>query len=170
MLVTTVWLARRQQRILKAWPTVDAQVLHSRVGSAISYAANRGNSVAMYAPVIEFGYAVNGKSYVTPASAQVSTSNYTSVKRQVDAYPPGSVHSIRYNPKDPNDIVFDAGYTWSFFFVPLLLGGMSIIFGIVGASLVIASRANIRCPACGAEVHRSQRFCGNCANPIAIGT
>lgn len=172
LLITAAFTGRNQQRIVATWPRVEAQVIRSRVSSSTSFERNRGTNVATYLAVIEFRYNVAGKSYDTPASTQVSTSNYAAVKRQVDAYAPGTFHTIVYNPEDPNDIRFNAGYTWSFFFLPALFGGMGIIFGVVGVCLLAASRTVqlVRCPSCGAIIEKGQKFCSNCATPLAIDT
>lgn len=62
------------------------------------------------------------------------------MKRKVDAYASGTRHPIRYNPADPNDMRFDVGYNFSFFFLPGLLGLMGLIFGGLGVGVLFASR------------------------------
>lgn len=162
------WSGQNQLRILKEWGRVNAQVVQSRVASAASYDRNRGTDLATYVALIDFRYSIGGKSFVTPASSQISTSNYVAMKREIDAYAPGSIHQILYNPADPNDIRFDADYTWTFFFTSVVLGGMGIVFGIVSTSLIAASRQVqiVRCSACGAVGTKGQRFCATCATPL----
>jgi hypothetical protein len=170
LLISSVWFARNQQRIIQTWRRAEAQVVRSRVTSSTSYERNRGANVTTYLAVIEFHYNVDGKFFDTPASSRISTSNYASVKRQVDTYAPGTFHTILYNPKDPNDIRFDAGYTWGFFFLPLLFGGMGVIFGGVGFTLSFLSRSVpvVRCTSCGAIAETRQKFCSNCAATLPL--
>lgn len=115
-------------------------------------------------------YTVDGKDYTTPSSSSYSSSSYTEMKRKVDTYAPGSRHPIRYNPADPNNMRFDVGYNFGFFFLPVLFGGMGIVFSALGVGLLFASRSvrELRCPACGRPVEKGQNFCPNCAAPLPV--
>ena len=66
------------------------------------------------------------------------------MKRKADAYPPGSRHIIKYDPHDPNDIRFTAGYTAGFFFLPLIFGGLGVVFAGAGVPLWLAGRRRRR--------------------------
>lgn len=83
-------------------------------------------------------------------------------------YAPGSRHPIRYNPADPSDMRFDVGYNFGFFFLPVLFGGMGIVFSALGVGLLFASRSvrELQCPVCGRPVEKGQNFCPNCAAPL----
>jgi hypothetical protein len=135
MILVAVWTGYQQHAILKQWPRVEAEVINSRVAQGPD---SEGSMT--YKAAIEFRYTVNGKEFSTPASSNISTTNYAGVKRQVDRYPVGSRHLIWHNPADPNDVRFDAGYTVGFFFVPVLFGGMGILFTGIGAAVVMTSR------------------------------
>jgi hypothetical protein len=136
MLLVAVWAGNRQYTILEHWPKVEAEVASSRVAQGPD-----SEGTMMYKAAIEFRYVVNGKEFTTPAASNISTSSYASVKREVDKYTVGSHHLIWYDPGDPNDVRFDAGYNISFFFVPVLLGGMGIVFAGIGVAVVISSRS-----------------------------
>lgn len=165
MLGGSGWSANRQYTILETWPAVDAQVMDSRVASYRDSGGKR-----MYSAEIEFRYTVSGKEYKTPASSGYSSSSYTEMNSKVVKYAPGSRHSIRYDPANPNDIRFDVGYNFNFFFLPVLLGGMGLIFGGVGVGLLFASRSMrpLQCPSCGQPVEKGQNFCPNCAAPLPV--
>jgi len=111
---------------------------------------------------------VEGREFTTPSSSDYASSSYSEMKRKADAFPPGSVHTIKYNPADPNDVRHTAGYTFGFFFLPVLFGGMGLVFGGIGTVLLkVSGRAKVRlCPACRREVEKGQRFCPQCATPL----
>jgi len=160
------WVGNRQYTILKHWPAVDALVTKSQVAHHES--ASQNSTTTMYRAEIEFRYMVNGKEYTTASASPYSTSNYAEMKRKVEAYAPGTTHSIRYNPADANDIRFDVGFNFGFFFLPALLGGMGLIFFLVGGGLLIGSRKAriLVCPSCGQGVEAGHRYCPNCAAPL----
>jgi hypothetical protein len=160
------WVGNRQYTILKHWPTVNALVTRSQVTHHESTSQN--SRTTMYQAEIEFHYTVNGKEYTTPSASPYSTSSYAEMKRKVDAYAPGTTYSIRYNPADANDIRFDVGFNFGFFFLPALLGGIGVVFFLVGGGLLMGSRKarNLVCPTCGQGVEAGQKYCPNCAAPL----
>ncbi len=91
------------------------------------------------------------------------------MKGVADAFAPGSEHAILYNPQNPNDIRYDAGYNFGFFFLPVLLGGMGIVFTAVGGGLWYGFRSKgpgLLCPSCGRPVESDQEFCPHCGTPL----
>jgi hypothetical protein len=165
LLGAAYWTGNRQLTIIKSWPTIQAEVTKSQVTHHLSHDSERSTDTMMYEAEIEFRYTLNGKEYVTPSNPGYSTSSYPEMKRLADTFAPGTTHLIRYNPADPNDIRFNAGYSFGFFFLPVLFGGMGIVFGGIGTGLLIASRSreSLRCPSCGQGVDKGQKFCPNCA-------
>ncbi len=135
MLLAAVWTANRQYTILNHWPRVEAEVAASRVAQGPD-----SEGTPMYRAAIEFRYTVGGKEFSTPSSSNINTSDYASVKRQVDKYAVGSRHLIWHNPGDPNDVRFDAGYNFSFFFLPVLFAGMGIVFTGVGTLVALTHK------------------------------
>ena len=58
------------------------------------------------------------------------------MKHQVEKYSQGTLHRIWHNPADPDEVYYDAGYNLSFFFLPVLFGGMGIVFAGVGLGVL----------------------------------
>ncbi len=133
----------QQVKIVKSWPQVEGTVTSSRVGH---YQGSR----MMYDAEVEFRYRVAGREYVSAAPDDYSSSSYREMERRAGAYPEGSRHHIRYNPEDPREIRYSAGYTAGFFFLPLIFGGLGLVFtGIAAPMLVVWLRGRRRSAAFG---------------------
>jgi len=158
------WLGHRQYTIMKSWPTVEALVTKSR----ITYYHHRGHRV--YETEIEFRYTVNGKTFDTPSDPGYSTSSYDTMKGFADSFARGTRHMIRYNPDDPSDVRMNAGYNFGFLFLPVLFGGLGLLFTGVSVVLFIAARwgQTLVCPACGLKAESGQRYCTNCNTPLPV--
>ncbi len=169
LLAVGVWTGNRQYTILKSWPTVEAEVTKSEVAQHVDRDYDSNRDTNMYQTHIEFRYTLNGKEYLTPSDAGYSSSSYPEMKRLADRFAPGSRHAIKYNPANPNDIRFNAAYSFGFFLLPVIFGGLGLIFSLVGiAVLVVASRVQKprQCPSCGAPIEPGQNFCPNCATAL----
>ncbi len=165
LLTGGVFSARSQYNILKNWPKVDATVAKSAVTSG-----RDNDNTTMYGAEFEFRYTVDGKEYQTPASSSYKTSSYKEMKHNVDIFAPGTQHTLFYDPSDPSEIRWDAGYNFSFFLLPTILGGVGIVFAGVGAGVWFVFRsggAGLLCPSCNMPVERGQSFCPHCAAPLA---
>jgi hypothetical protein len=60
------------------------------------------------------------------------------MKRLADRFARGTRHPIKYNPADPNDIRFNAEYSFRFFLLPIISGGLGLIFSFVGIWSLVA--------------------------------
>ena len=170
LLAGGLWSGNRQYTILKSWPTVDAEVTKSEVGHHVSHDSDTNRDTDMYQTRVEFRYTLNGKEYLTTSDAGYSTSSYPEMKRLADKFAPGTRHAIKYNPADPNDIRFNAEYSFGFFLLPVIFGGLGLVFSLVGiVLLVVASRVSKprQCPSCGGPVEAGQHFCPNCAAALS---
>lgn len=160
----------RQYTILKKWPTVDAEVARSELTSRQTTFANDASPTTVYQAHIEFRYAIGGKPYSTATGSHYSTSDFAEMKQKVDTYAPGTHHVIRYNPSNPNEIRYDAGFTFGFFLAPLILGGVGLMSTVAGAGLFFAGwtigKAKVRCPSCGEMVRRTEQSCPNCGTAL----
>jgi hypothetical protein len=163
------WSGHRQYTILEAWPKVEAEVVASRVTHSTSRDSKRASDTTFYRAEIDFRYVVAGREYVTPAATSYGSSSYPEMKRIVDAHPVGSRHTVWVNPRDANDIRYDAGWTFGFFLFPLIFGGMGIVFAALGLAFVFLARSAPAplCPACGGETLPGQRFCPSCGARLA---
>jgi Protein of unknown function (DUF3592) len=163
LLTGGVFSARSQYNILKNWPKVDATVTKSEVTSG-----RDSDGTTMYGAEFEFRYIVNGKEYQTPASSSYKTSSLKEMKRNVDIFAPGTQHTLLYDPGDPTEIRYDAGYNFSFFMLPTILGGLGILFAGVGILVWFVFRTAgvaLLCPSCSRPIERGQEFCPHCATP-----
>lgn len=120
----------------------------------------------VYEANVEFRYTVGGKSYTAQAGSDYSTSDYAEMKQKVKTYAPGTHHPIRYNPGNPSDISYDAGFTIGFFLVPLIVSGAGLIAVSTGVVLFLIGwgmgEATVRCTSCGQVVMRSEKVCPKC--------
>ncbi|MEZ0373492.1 MAG: DUF3592 domain-containing protein, partial [Candidatus Sericytochromatia bacterium] len=85
-----------------------------------------------YGAEISFAYQAGGQPYTVSVASAYQTSVYTWMQELVEAFPAGSVRPIRYNPANPQQVVYDAGYTWGFFLTPLIFGLLGLVFACIG--------------------------------------
>jgi hypothetical protein len=173
LLAGACFFLNRQYTILEKWPSVDAEVARSELTHHQSTSANDASSTTVYEAHIDFRYIVGGKQYTSPTGSDYSTSSYAEMKGKVDTYAPGTHHAIRYNPANPNDIRYDAGFTFGFFLAPLILGVVGLMFTAAGVALFFAGwaigRAKVLCPSCGAMVRWREQGCPNCGAALLPG-
>ena len=169
-----------QSTVIKTWPTVDAEVIKSEVIATRGTTRN-GFPVTRYEAEIVFRYTVGGKEYTSRSTAGYMTARYSIMKRIVDTYAPGTHHPIRYHPEYPGTVLFNAGYNFAFFLLPLMFGGLGLLFTVIGVitlkrapparSFEKDARAGPGrpCQACGQALQPAQKFCSNCGRPVPAG-
>ena len=168
--VIGLWMGHVQSTVIKTWPIVDAEVITSQVNATRGTTRN-GFPVTRYEAEIVFRYTVGGKEYTSRSTPGYMTSRYSIMKRIVDTYAPGTHHPIRYNPGYPNIIIFNAGYNFAFFLLPVMFGGGGLLFTVIGViTLKGAPAAQVGpgrpCQACGQALQPGQKFCSNCGTPV----
>jgi hypothetical protein len=168
--VIGLWMGHVQSTVIKTWPIVDAEVIKSQVNATRGTTRN-GFPVTRYEAEIVFRYTVGGKEYTSRSTPGYMTSRYSIMKRIVDTYAPGTHHPIRYNPEYPNIIIFNAGYNFAFFLLPVMFGGGGLLFTVIGViTLKGAPAAQVGpgrpCQACGQALQPGQKFCSNCGTPV----
>src|SRR5690348_12592041 len=129
--VIGLWMGHVQSTVIKTWPIVDAEVIKSQVNATRGTTRN-GFPVTRYEAEIVFRYTVGGKEYTSRSTPGYMTSRYSIMKRIVDTYAPGTHHPIRYNPEYPNIVIFNAGYNFAFFLLPVMFGGGGLLFTVIG--------------------------------------
>jgi Protein of unknown function (DUF3592)/zinc-ribbon domain len=171
--VIGLWMGHVQSTVIKTWPIVDAEVITSQV-NATRGTTRTGFAVTRYEAEIVFRYTVGGKEYTSRSTPGYMTSRYSIMERIVDTYAPGTYHPIRYNPEYPNIVIFNAGYNFGFFLLPVMFGGMGLLFTVIGLiTLKGAPAAQVGpgrpCRACGQALQPGQKFCSNCGRPVPAG-
>jgi len=163
LLAIAGYTGHRLYTILKSWPTVEAEVSKSELVSGTG-----DNGTVMHGVNLEFTYTVNGQKFVSPSSSPYRSSSPKSTQQKAETYAMGARHPIRYDPNDPGEMRFDVGYNPGFFFVPLLLGSMGLVFGLVGFFL-LRTRADLpaTCPSCGQPFSDRHSFCPICPVPLS---
>jgi hypothetical protein len=108
---------------LRTWPTTTATVLSSKVDHSTD--TDNGDT---YEAKVQIRYTAAGREYLKEVSEWGSSSNRARHYQVAERYRPGSQHSIRYLPSNPNRVFLEAGYSlW--YFAPALFGlGLGILF------------------------------------------
>lgn len=165
------FMAEKQLAILREWPTVEAEVLQSEV---TSHRDSDDNSTT-YGARVEFHFVVSGVEHKTWADRGWTTSFRSWMQSTADRFSPGSRHPIRYNPAQPTDTRFNAGYSLEFFGVPVFLTGFGLIFLLVG---LLVMRAKVTpqigattdaCPTCQTSAPPGEKFCPKCGTMLHEG-
>jgi hypothetical protein len=111
VLLSLGWIAYSDYRIVKTWPTVNAQVTSNRVRRYLgsSGSGRYYREVTHFEVTVEFRYSVAGKLFVSPSSEDLTSPQVA--QQELARYAQGRWHEIRYNPRDPNDIRFDPQFS-----------------------------------------------------------
>ena len=170
-LAGTWFLTEQRLTILRAWPEIVAEVVESEV---TSHRDSDDNSTT-YGVRVAFRFEVDGRTIEASSDRGYTTSSYNSMRRAAERFSPGSRHPIRYNPQNPADIRFNAGYTLEFFGVPVFLGVFGLIFLLVSFAVFrakgnhpYAARTDV-CPTCHAPAPPGEKFCPNCGTMLHDG-
>ena len=135
-----VWLLNNDNAL--SWPTVDAEVVESRIITGSSSSSRNRGSTPTYDVQVTFGYTVDGKPFSSQTASGSSTSSRSSAESRLTTYSPGTRHEIRYRPDDPNVIQFEV----TPFKVYLLPGGMLamsavfLFFGVLSRTFLTPRR------------------------------
>jgi len=128
VLAGALWALHGRYVIFTSWPTVEAEVTKSEVTGPVQLARG-GATNSVYYTRIQFQFVSDGRQFT--ASARDKSDNWSGAKMVANTYSPGTRHTIRYNPANPNDIRFDIVNAFE---TPVAVG----IFGV--AMLVIGLR------------------------------
>jgi Protein of unknown function (DUF3592) len=122
-----------QMRVLRSWPTAQAEVLKSDV---VSQPAPKHEQ--LYAANLRIAYVVNGKP-LTVDLTSFQSSNYQETVLRAAEFPAGSWHDIRYDPNNPNQARIGAGWNRRFFAVPLITLGCGLAFALLAMGFFLSA-------------------------------
>jgi hypothetical protein len=128
-----VFLGRSFSRymILKAWPALDAQVTGNRVRSHVVSSGRKNPDSTHFEVTVDFRYSVEGKELVGAWSEDFDS--FKAAQDELAIYAPGSRREILYNPRNPNDIRFNAH---RILVESIVFGGTGVIFSAVGLTFL----------------------------------
>lgn len=157
-----------QHRILTTWVDSEAQVEGARV--TVSVSGGQDGASVSYGASIQFRYRAAGVEYVSESRSSNGSGSREDMERVVAAFQPGTRCTIKYNPGDPREIRHDAGYTYDFFALPLIMGGAGL--GMLAFGFLVHRASGVArrrpCPGCGYQVRRGHRYCPQCGTPLPI--
>ncbi len=135
------WIGYRPYRIVRTWPAVDADVVESKVYTAISRGVrNQGRPITVYGAWAQLRYTANGREYLS----QIDIGYRTSVAGEMDGWTrrlaPGTRHRIRYSPEDPNRINLTVGYDAVSFAPSVALSRWALVLGVLGLTMLLVKR------------------------------
>jgi hypothetical protein len=128
---------RDQIIVLSSWAKADGQVTASEIMRYFS-----PKSKPVYRLRVTFQYQADGVPHFAVSSSSLGSSDLAAVSHKVTRYPVGSHHMIYYDPNNPVDMHFDAGYNAEYLAKPLIIGTAGLLFVIAGTVIrALARRA-----------------------------
>ena len=124
-----------QMKVLRSWPSADAQVVRSEV---VPLRTDSGQM--LYDTRFVLAYQVDGRPYVSSVGSLHQSTSYERKKKQAERFPAGSHTEVRHNPGDPTDVRIQAGFNVHFFAVPVFISGVAAIFGLLALFFFLVSR------------------------------
>lgn len=135
ILSSAVFSAHNQITVLSSWVKADGEVAGSEIVRHFSVKSN-----PVYRVRVTFQFQANGVPHFAVSSSSTTSSNLESASRTVARYPAGSHHSIYYDPGNPANMEFDAGYNLDYLAMPLMMAGVGLLFVIAGTVVRIRAR------------------------------
>lgn len=125
-----------------SWPAADAAAVESRVIQGRSSSSRSGSSSPVYDIQVTFSYTVDGTPFRSQTASGSSSSSRATAEGRLAAYSPGSRHTIRYRPDDPNVIAFEVARS-KVYVLPgalLAIGVVFLAFGLMTRRMSRVSR------------------------------
>ena len=139
--LATRW-AMELRRELESWPRVQAGVDSAGVTSPTHPRRD------VYAARLWLTYTYDGWNYVSPVTEGVYQNDYGSAVSRSEAAARKGTAQVMLDPQHPRAVQLDPGYSWRFFFGPLIFGGLGAVFGAFGLmSMVLGLRHGMAQPA-----------------------
>lgn len=124
---------RTQWRILRTWPEAQARVVRSEV---VTMPTASGE---LYNTALEFEFDAHGERYRGGYVFPHASVNRAAKVKIAGQYPIGSLHAIRFNPEEPNDIRIHVGYNVDYFVVPVFISGLGMMAAAIAGILWLLS-------------------------------
>jgi hypothetical protein len=124
-----LWWGYRRWNAIANWPSAAATVLTSVLSES---GGVEDPSATMYANTVQLRFDAAGKSYDVKVNDWGSSTNAGGHRAIALRYAVGSKHTVRYNPRRPQDVMVEAGYTFSFFKVTIFCFGLGGLFAGLG--------------------------------------
>ena len=132
ILVIMAFISRKRARTAQGWPTTMGQVLSADIQEHRSYDNDDHQTRYSYEPVVQYTYAVEGRSYSgNRIGFGANSFDHRTAQSKVAAYIPGAGVTVHYNPEDPAKAVLETNASGSNIF--LIVG---IIFAVIGLMAV----------------------------------
>jgi hypothetical protein len=130
-----VFLGRNQIVVLSTWAKADGEVTASEI---VRYFNPKSKPV--YRLRVTFQFPVNNVAQFAVSSSSLGSTELAPVNRKAALFPVGSHHAIRYDPANPTEMRWDAGYNVDFLAVPLIVGGAGLLCVAAGGVFWLAAR------------------------------
>ena len=127
--------AREQITVLSSWAQADGQVASSEIVRRFS-----PKNGAEYRIRVTLEFQADGVPHYAVASSSLASSDLATASRKVTAYPAGSHHRIYYDPANPVDMRFDAGYNLDYLAKPLIIASGGFLLVIAGTVVRFLTR------------------------------
>jgi hypothetical protein len=135
VLGVAVFSSSEQIMVLSSWAKADGQVTGSEI---VRHFSPKSNPV--YRVRVTFEYKLDGLPHIAVSSSSLGSSELATVSRKVARYPVGSHHAIYYDPANPTNMRFDAGYNVDYLAKGLIIATAGLLFVIAGTVVRFLAR------------------------------
>jgi hypothetical protein len=168
LLGAVTWTATPHLDEAFRWKKVEAEVVRSEFVKD-----HDSKGMLQFDFKVLFRYEAEGKSHLVLANSNLKSHNFAWVIGTSLNYLPNAMRTIIYRPGNPEDIRFEAGFTWRNFRYPVAFAGCALVLLIAALILFRLARPLPKCKACQAEIERDFKYCPFCAaaleSPVPIG-
>jgi hypothetical protein len=168
LLGAAIWIAAPHLDEAFRWKKVEAEVVRSEFVKG-----HDAKGLLQFDFKVLFGYQAEGKRHLVLANSNFNTHNFPWIIATSLNYAPKATRTIIYRPGNPEDIRFEAGFTWRNFRYPVAFTGCAMALMIAAFILFRLARPAPKCKACQADIERDFKYCPYCAvalgSPVPIG-
>lgn len=113
-----------------------------------------------------FRYEAEGRQHAVLAESNFKTHNFPWIMSKLREYAPDSTQTVFYRAGSPEDIRFEAGFTWRNFRYPVAFTFAAL--GLLSAAFISfrLARPLPLCKACQGEIERDFKHCPYCAAAV----